>query len=202
MHGDQDRTGFTLTGEVNITATDVAQGLGQLSLFRRRWSYLLLAALFVGLLAVSGQVSLPALTPFLIFTALFQAYLFLGPLIMGKRTIAAMPDRTIRYRADDREITIATTGSTVTRSWDRLTLFREVDKAFLIWVGPYAVQVIPKRAFNAEGIDWLRARLAHTVKAEGTSSAKRWSRLIGLWLILVLAFLLLWQLLNSAPRRS
>jgi hypothetical protein len=205
MSGEQSEAPFTLTGEVNVTAADVAEGLGQLSLFRRRWIYLLLAAVLVGLLAGPGRASWSALTPFLVFTILFQAYLFTGARIMARRTIAAMPDRTVHYRADDREITITTAGSAVTRSWSRFTQYREGSQAFLLWGGPYQVQVIPKRAFSAEGIAWLRATLARDVKAERKTTTNRVFRLIAVWLILVVAFLVLWQLLDKlggAPHAS
>jgi hypothetical protein len=196
MSGDPGEAAFTLTGEVTITAGDVAAGLGQLSLFRRRWIYLLLAALLVGLLVGPGRASWSVLAPFLVFTALFQGYLFTGAWIMARRTIAAMPDRTVRYRGDDREITVTATGSTVTRSWNRFTQYREGAHAFLLWGGPYNVQVFPKRAFSPEGIEWLRATLAREVKPEGKVTARRTFRLIGLWLILVIASVVLFQVLG------
>jgi hypothetical protein len=191
-----------VTGEVTVTESDVARGLAQLSLFRRRWLYLAAAALLVAFFLGLGHAKLSTLTPFLVFTALFQGYLFLGPRLMAKRTVAAMPDRTVRYRLDARELTITTTGSAVTRSWNRLTQFREDDTAFLIWVGPYAVQVIPKRAFSQGGVVWLRDTLAREVKGEAKTSRKRLLRLVITWLVLVIVFLVIWQLLASAPKTS
>jgi hypothetical protein len=158
---------------------------------------LLLAAVLMGMLAGPGRAAWSSLTPFLIVTILFQAYLFAGPWIMARRTIAAMPDRVVRYRADDREITVTTAGSTVTRSWNRFTQYREGARAFLLWGGPYSVQVFPKRAFSPEGIQWLRATLTREVKPEGKATTRRVFRLVTVWLILVVAFLVLYQVMDK-----
>ena len=184
----------SISGEVVVTQGDVTRALAQLPLFRWRRAYLVMALLLVGVLLALGRVSLSALAPFLGFTAVFQAFLFLFPLWIARRTVAAMPDRTMRYRADASEITIETTGSTVTRSWNRITQFREEKTAFLIWIGPQAVQVIPKRAFSAEHADWLRETLRREVK----TSRRRGLNLVVLWAVLVLMFLILWLFLDSA----
>jgi hypothetical protein len=190
-------------GEVVVNAADIAGAIAELPLFRRKWSYLAGAALLVALLMGLGHASLSSVTPFLVLTAIFQGYMFVGPRVMARRTLAAMPDHAIRYRADADELTIATTGSTVTRSWERITRMLEKPAAFLIWVGPGAVQVIPKRAFKERDLTWLREQLVRgsTASKARAPAAKRW-RVVLLWIALVLGFLLLWQLLQSTGARN
>jgi len=175
-----------------MTPGDMAHALAQLPLFRRRWFYLAMALLLAGVLLALGRVSLTALAPFLGFTALFQAFLFLFPLWAARRTVASMPDRTMRYRADANEITIETAGSTVTRSWNRITQFREERTAFLMWVGPKTVWFVPKRAFSTAQTDWLR----ETLRRESKSAGKRGLSLITIWVVLVLMFLIFWLFLD------
>lgn len=199
MPPEPDAPAVAVTGEVVVTEADVSRGLAQLPLVRRRWSYLIGSLLLVAFFAAGGTASLANLIPFLLIAGAFQAYLFLTPWIMAKRTLAAMPDRLVRYRATPDEITIATTGSTVTRRWDRITRANEDKTAFLIWVGPYAVQVIPKRAFKQEDLPWLRETLARKSAAGKGLIAAR-ARPVVLWVLLVIAFLALWQFLQmTAP---
>jgi hypothetical protein len=187
----------SITGDVIVTRSDVARALANLPLFRRRWLYLAMAAMLAGALLAFGRAPLSAVAPFLGFTALFEAFLFIWPRWIARRTVAAMPDRTVRYRADDSELTIATTGGTVTRSWNRITEFREEPDAFLIWTGPRAVQMIPKRAFSREQVAWLRATLRRQSRASGQSS-KRGLGLVSLWLVLGLMFLIFWLFLDTS----
>lgn len=189
-----------IAGAATATARDLARAIALLPLFRRRWLFLGGAVALVAAFAALNQgQQLAGLMPFIVFTLLFQAVMFLGPRVLGARTVAKMAERTVHYRADADELTIASGGTTVTRRWELISRFVETDDAFLLWVGPSAVQLVPKRAFGAAEIAWLRATLAakvHPAAAAARRGRSRALRLALLWAALVAAFLAAWQLLQ------
>ena len=80
--------------------------------------------------------------------------------------------------------------------WPAVHRFGEGPKVFALNLSEALVQVIPKRALQAADVDALRAMF----KAHITPRKRRWgaaTMMIGLWVVLVLAFLAVWQFLNS-----
>ncbi len=188
-----------LTGETALVPADLVRAILVLRLFRYRWLYLAGAGLLVVMdVAMSGPggTTLQGFAPFLVFTALFAAFLFAGPHVFARRAISAMPDPTVHWEVGEDALTIATRGTRVTWSWDRITAFREEASVFLLWVRSGNVQAIPKRAFAPDGVAWLRAKLERAIAPRKMGLGRR-IRWLLLWLALVILFLVVWQLLSG-----
>jgi len=213
MSAETDATAleFPIIGTTTVTADDLAPAIALLPLFRHRWLFLAAAGALVIMFVVMNDGRPAGLVPFIVFTALFQGFMFLGPRYLAGRSIRAMASHIVRYRLDPDEIGISNAGTTVTRRWDVLERFAETGSAFLIWVGPSAIQIVAKRAFAPHELAWLRTQLTSTA---GQSAAARTatggrersrapSRALGtglLWAALMAAFLVIWQLMQARRR--
>jgi len=183
----------TLKGEVALTEQDLYTAFSRLAPFRLRWWYLVAASLLCFTTLFGGRVALRELSAFLVLASLFLAFLFLWPLVMAHRTLAAMPDRTVRYEIEGEQLTITTVGSRLTRRWERVTRFREERTAFLIWLAPYAVHVIPKRAFSDEGVGRIRALLGKFVTPMWEEARRALRLRIVIFSAVLLLFLWIWE---------
>ena len=193
---------FPVVGLTTVTADDLEPAITLLPLFRQRWLFLVAAGALIVMFAVMNGGQPAGLTPFIVFTVLFQGFMFLGPRYLARRSIASMSSHIVRYRLDADEIGISNAGTTVTRRWDALERFLETDSAFLIWVAPSAIQIVAKRAFAPHELAWLRAQLtgnAGRTQARG-GNRPRALRMGLLWAALVAAFLVIWQLMQSSRR--
>lgn len=193
---------FPIVGLTTVTADDLAPAIALLPLFRQRWFFLAAAGALVVMFAVMNGGQTAPLLPFVVFTALFQGFMFLGPRYLARRSISTMSSHIVRYRLDPDEIGISNAGTTVTRRWDLLQRFVESDSALLIWVAPSAIQIVAKRAFTPQQLAWLRAQLASNA-GRITGQNKPPSRVLRmglLWAAMVVAFLVIWQLLQSGQR--
>ncbi len=105
-------------------------------------------------------------------------------------------ERTLTYAfsAAGVEITSALTYSRV--KWPAVHRFGEGSKVFALNLSEAVVQVIPKRALQAADIDALRAMFKTYITPRKRRSGAGMV-MIGLWVVLVLAFLAVWQFLNS-----
>jgi len=189
---------FPIVGLTTVTADDLAPAIALLPIFRQRWLFLAAAATLVVVFAIMNGGNAAGLVPFVVFTALFQGFMFLGPRYLARRSIATMSSHIVRYRLDADEIAISNAGTTVTRRWDVLERFIETDSALLIWVAPSAIQIVAKRAFAPHELTWLRAQLASNTKrkpAERQASSVP-LRIALLWAALAVAFLVIWKLMQ------
>jgi hypothetical protein len=192
---------FPIIGLTTVTAEDLAPAIALLPLFRQRWLFLGAAGALVIMFTVMNGGQPAGLVPFIAFTLLFQAFMFLGPRYLARRSIATMSSHIVRYRLDPDEIGISNAGTTVTRRWDVLERFVETGSAFLIWVAPSAIQIVAKRAFAPHELAWLRAQLAGQVgRKAAPRTGPRWPRMGLLWAALVVVFLAVWQLMQSSHR--
>jgi hypothetical protein len=82
-------------------------------------------------------------------------------------------------------------------SWKRIVRFEALPDALLVYISPYAYHLVPRRAFPSEADfhmarAWLEAKVvAQPQKASGGR------RTLILWVLLILMFLALYQLLGS-----
>jgi hypothetical protein len=195
-----DTPSLPIVGLTTLWADDLSPAIARLPLFRQKWLYLAAAAALVGMLVTMNHGQWTGLAPFIVFTIVFQAFVFLGPRLLAKRSIATMASHIVRYQADADGLSISNAGTTVTRRWDVLERFVETEDAFLVWVGPSAIQILAKRAFSPAEQDWLRATLTSTARRRPRASGARKLRLLLIWAVLVVVFLAVWQLLQSARR--
>lgn len=189
---------FPIAGLTTVTADDLAPAIALLPIFRQRWLFLAAAAVLVVVFAIMNGGNPAGLAPFVVFTSLFQGFMFLGPRFLARRSIATMSSHIVRYRLDNDEISISNAGTTVTRRWDVLERFVETDTALLIWVGPSAIQIVAKRAFAPHELAWLRAQLASSTQrrpAQRQASSGP-LRIAVLWAALAVAFLVIWKLMQ------
>jgi len=204
MAAETDATAleFPIVGLTTVTADDLVPAIALLPLFRQRWIFLAAAGGLVLMFMLLNNGPPAGLIPFIVFTTLFQAFMFLGPRYLARRSITTMSSHIVRYRLDPDEIGISNAGTTVTRRWDLLERYVETGSAFLIWVGPSAIQIVAKRAFAPHELAWLRAQLASSAgrRAGRPRAPSRSLRLGLLWAALVMAFLVMWQLLQLRQR--
>src|SRR3569623_2928701 len=189
---------FPIQGFATVTADDLAPAFALRPGFRQRWGFVAVAATLVVVFAVMNGRDAAGLVPFIVFTALFQGFMFLGPRYLARRSIATMSSHIVRYRLVADEFAISNACTTVTRRWDVLEWFIETDSALLIWVASSAIQIVAKRAFAPHELAWLRAQLASNTKrkpAERQASSVP-LRIALLWAVLAVAFLVIWKLMQ------
>jgi len=199
MSSEPDTPSLPIVALTTLWAEDLEPAIARLPLFRQKWLYLGGAVALVAMFVTMNHGQWTGLAPFIVFTILFQAFIFLGPRLLAKRSIATMASHIVRYQVDADELSISNAGTTVTRRWDVLLRFVETDQAFLVWVGPSAIQILAKRAFSPAEQAWLRATLASTVGRRPPAASGK-ARLVLIWAVLVVVFLVVWQLLQSAQR--
>src|SRR3569623_1749116 len=189
---------FPIQGFATVTADDLAPAIALLPVFRQRWGFVAVAATLVVVFAVMNGRDAAGLVPFIVFTGLFQGFMFLGPRYLARRSIATMSRHIVRYRLDADEIAISIAGTSETRRWDVLERCIETDSALLIWVAPSAIQIVAKRAFAPHELTWLRAQLASNTKRTPAEPQARSvpQRIALLRAALAVAFLVIRKLLQ------
>jgi hypothetical protein len=118
--------------------------------------------------------------------------------VSARRSLAnkTESERTLTYgfSAAGVEITSALTYSRV--KWPAVHRFGEGSKVFALNLSEAVVQVIPKRALQAADVDALRAMFKTYITPRKRRSGGAGTVIVALWVVL-LAFLAVWQFLNS-----
>jgi hypothetical protein len=184
-------------GSVELDERDLRLAIIDLSfVLRARVGIGVVLAFMFGVLSL-GHADVAQVAQQLIPGALFVAYLFVSPALRARqllRSIVAGGDRHASYRFDDDGVTFRSSVSTMTAAYRSLVEYREGKTAFFVYTAPGVANIVPKRAFRAEELSDVRARLAANVKARPMSHA---SRRVLLWFAAILAFLVVWELLSS-----
>ncbi|HEY3252476.1 MAG TPA: YcxB family protein [Polyangiaceae bacterium] len=108
----------------------------------------------------------------------------------------------VEFRFDALGFSFQAPGRHAQHTWDSLYRCIETANAFAIYTGPIMVMIVPKRAFAASELDSLRARLLERVPNRALRGTELWQpwKLV-LWIVLVVAFLVIWQLLEPGVVR-
>jgi hypothetical protein len=196
-------------GSVRLTENDLEVPIVQLSpILRARWIIAGVMALgvVVGAAALlvgarsDGRLAgspLNTVAP-LVFVAALVATLFIAPRRIARkllRALAASGDGEVSFRFDDEGVTIRAAGSTTTFAYRTLVKTIEGTTAFMLYVNPLIANIIPKRAFSADGVDRVRAYLAAHQPPRPAGAAGR--KVLLIWIVLILAFWGTWLLLNT-----
>jgi hypothetical protein len=194
-------------GRLRMTEEDVLGGLrGMMPALRFRWGYLavILAGAVYGL--ASGLLVKEPLSfvPFLAVNGLLVALAFFGPKSHARKVARALrlDEGDVTFRFDEESVTTHAPGSTATTAYRAIPGWREVDSAFLINCGPNAANIVPKRAFAPGDLERVRALLAANVKVAPPPGRKGLRRTFIVWVMLIVAFLVIWLLFNDPQARQ
>jgi len=115
----------------------------------------------------------------------------------GEKLLAGMKDgeREVSYCFDAQGVNIRTSVSEVSLRYAALRRQWEVSTAFLLYTQERIAQIVPKRAFHAAQIEHIRQWLAAGV--QDAPRPKRFSRLVVIWAVLLVSFLILWTSLQG-----
>ena len=103
----------------------------------------------------------------------------------------------ILFRFDDYGFFFKAPGREARFAWGTMYRYIEAGPSFLVYTGPLSLVVIPKRAFAPEDERQLDALLRERIRSRPLAGTAPVGRLVVLWLVLVIAFLAIWQLLNK-----
>jgi YcxB-like protein len=154
-------------------------------------------AIFVMLAGLGGEwlgADLTLRGMWILFGAALLVYAQLRSRSAGQRLLRSMKEgeREVSYRFDSEGVNLKTPVSELSMSYAALRRQREGSTAFLLYTGERLAQLVPKRAFDAAQLEQIRRWLSAGVKER--PQPRRFLRAIVLWLVLIVSFLLLWQL--------
>jgi YcxB-like protein len=100
----------------------------------------------------------------------------------------------VQYRFDDYGYHITLPGRESRMAWSTLNRSVEITDAFLIYTTPQVFTYVPKRAFAA--VDQARLRQALQTRITRRAAPRgRVLQAVLLWVVLVVAFMVIWQVL-------
>ncbi len=201
-----DTHGVPIRGRVVLELTDARRATFELpeakKMLLRAGSITVCAGAFLAINAsMTGGLSPIAMVP------IAATVLVVGGVYWGLRRGAAriVEDKTdaardVRYEFGRTGYSIVTPVTTVRAEWASLHHVHEGLSTFFLYTASNAYQLVPKRAFRPEDIPRIRDLLrAHVTPRAAKSSA---ARVVVLWIALVVAFLAVWQFLDSTPREN
>lgn len=158
------------------------------------------------LIAAAATVATVAVPPHVPIGALFFLVL---PLVGLQRSraarviLAGLGDREldVRFEFTPDEVVVSRPAGESRSEWSLYRHFTEVPSAFLLYTNALVFHIVPKRAFDAGDLPRLRALLA----ARLTPPPPRrvgWKRIVGLWSLLVILFVVIWQLVGKDAGRA
>ena len=197
-----------IVGEADVTEADLAHVATQLPGSQRPWLVpALVAAGFLVFLVLNPaapreqilSLALPAAFAVLL-TVLFQraarrAWIKQALTNVGGPTTFRFDDYGFASESSMRQHRLA---------WAVLVRVPETAQAFLVYTTPGTVLIVPKRAFADAEVArlrrWLPERITPTpLQKAGLFGARSTQRTLLLWVLLVVAFLAIWQFLDQPP---
>ena len=189
-----------IVGTVRLTERELRTPIVEMSwLYRWRRIITVIAAINVGSFTFMGASLRENYQP-LLCLGVFLALLYAGPWIAARRILRALTrggDADVSYRFDDEGVTVRSAGATASFAYRRLIKAREGSTAFLLYCSPMVANIVPKSAFAAGEVDRVRALIAAHVAPKPLRG--RGGKILIVWLVLVFAFVVVWQLLNARP---
>ncbi len=105
-------------------------------------------------------------------------------------------DRDVTFRFDRYGLAVETSKRQAKMAWEVLHRALPTKFAFLVYTSPNTLEVVPKRAFAAEDLETLRRWLRQRVRTR--PAPRMFRKVILLWAVLIVVFLLIWQFLDPA----
>lgn len=109
-------------------------------------------------------------------------------------------ERDITWELDETGYCVKTPGSDSRAAWDTVHRIKEGRRTFLLYPASNIFQIIPKRAFRYEDIP--RIRWLFRTRVTPRSASNPMVRTVALWVVLIVAFLAVWQFLQQPGHRS
>jgi hypothetical protein len=103
----------------------------------------------------------------------------------------------VLFRFDDYGFHVTAPGRESRLAWSEV--YRSIDTAlaFLVYTAPHAVVIVPKRAFASAEVNLLQALLIERVRPRPLAGTPRLGRFLLLWLVLLISFFAIRNLLGS-----
>jgi hypothetical protein len=102
----------------------------------------------------------------------------------------------VEYRLDQQSIATRSPGTEARVDWSNVHRFVEAPSAFLVYTSPAYAVIMPKRAFAESDVQALRNLLAQRIAPRPKEPLVA-RRTIGLWVVLILGFLAIWQTIGK-----
>lgn len=185
-------------GTLKLEADDVRRAVPHMApLVRLRWVY---AALYVaGIVWVvrttgSGPPLMSSMVA-LACGAAFVAVVFWLPSYQARALIRGMDgDTTLSFAFHADRWSVRSKGARATHAYSAIKRWTETEHAILLYQGPRAAQIVPKRAFSAEDLEKLRGILSGHLAERPYRSLRRPASAITLFVLLTGVFVAVWIL--------
>jgi len=191
---------------VRLTEKDIRAGLNEMGGSGPWRRVLFIVPVIAVVLTMSGRnggmTSVTTLAPVIFMTVLYLTFLFVIPLRAAKgqiRNLERAGDTNVTYRFDDEGLTIRSSGASASMAYRRLVKSRRGKTTLLLFSTPQIAQIIPLRAFSADELERVLAFLPPDQKGSGIGG---WKRVALLWVVVLVAFLAIWQFLNDGTSPS
>ncbi len=143
-----------------------------------------------------------SVSPSLLITPMILAAIFVFTLSRGARRWADKAftelhgGDDVTYRFDRHGLAVETSKRQVKVLWEVLHRALETKLAFLVYTSSNTAEIVPKRAFAASDLETLRRWFKRRIQARPQPRILR--NAILLWIVLIFAFFLVWQFLDTS----
>jgi hypothetical protein len=188
-----------IVGETSFTRDDFLNARRSLPGAKAPFILVPIAAMYVlfSFLADHQQGALAAMlvTP-IAFTAVFVFAMWNGTRRWANNVFAELRgDHDVTFRFDRYGLAVETSKRQAKVAWEVLHRALETKLAFLVYTSANTAEVVPKRAFAASDLETLRQWLRERIQARPVRRVLL--NTFVLWIVLIFAFLLIWQFLNG-----
>jgi hypothetical protein len=202
-----------VVGEADVSAADLAQVVTQFPGFKRPWlaPVVIVAAWLLLLSFARPELNLVSVLtvalPLMFLVAMIDFFRRAARRAWIAQALANIGGRTT-FRFDDYGFTSESSLRQYRLAWASLARAVETPHAVLIYTTPRSVLIVPKRAFTDADVRVLSRRLTERITPKPLPGAGLLAggikRTLVLWVVLVLAFLAIWQFLDQGaqPRRQ
>jgi hypothetical protein len=187
---------MSIDAEVMLTERDLFEGTRAMPEQRvARWTPVIVVVAM--LVAFSHEPEILVMTLLVVPMLLVTRSLALRFIV--RRQYRAMPEagRKIEFQFREDGFMMKTSLSRSNVKYEALHRFVFAPHTLLLYTSTRIAQVVPRRAFNADQLaqirSWLEAKVPPTPKRLHPAV-----KVVGLWLVLIVSFLFIWQWLSPA----
>jgi len=190
---------LVVSGEVVLSEADLAAAMRHLPEFGRRWLAFVVALLVMPFVALSSHLDQFTLVPVLACAVLFLVFQQRLRRQWPKRALGDLGAGPTTFRFDDFGFSASSSLRQHRLAWSSLARYVETPEAFAIYTTPRTLLLVPKRAFSpvqaAQVSELLKTRVI--AKPGSPSPRAALTRVLLVWLALVVSFLVIWFLLDQ-----